>query len=697
MALDLYSPCPCGSGKKFKWCCQPIHVQLDRAFQQDAAGQHDAALHTIEEVVVEHPSNPEVWGRKAELLYRNGRADDAENALQKAFEINPNYPFGLMLQGMFRQNEGELAGALLLFRKAADAYDPEARDNLAHLYGAIAENELRMNRPVATRAALRIAVHFDPNNEELRGVMDGYFGDKSNLPLAARKDYTFLPAAATLSPERRVLWDEALARAATGKLSDAARAFDQVTGADPENAAAWHNLGLARAWLGDNNAALTALDRYVALEPDEARAADAWALGEVLRLGHGMEEQADLVETSVMFQIRDAKPVSACLQAWQEEGRLLVMQAREDQPVFSALVLERITSLTGDRSSAPPPHLDAYLMIVNDRVRVWNTNRAGLDRVRDELRQKVGPALVEGRTEQVPASFNDALAEALVFPVNVPDKDIAEQRVRQQMERFFEEVWIHRPLKALGGVPPSGAAGSGSLRKKLLGVVQFLGDIITRSGQPYDLEGLRRKLGLLGPAPAAAASASTGPDIGSLGAAELSALQPETLADEQLAQAFKTALQLDARELAGRFAKTIVARPAASGQGDRYGYYNHLVLLAQAEGNSDAALDYVNQGEKADLDHNEGLRQNDYELRRAQIHAKRGEADAAQGVFDRLIERVPGELRYRASAAEAMLSARQGPRALRFAEGGLAKAREQNNRDSEQHFQELAAAARKMG
>ena len=38
MAFDPYDPCPCGSGKKFKWCCQPVYVQIDKAFQQDADG-----------------------------------------------------------------------------------------------------------------------------------------------------------------------------------------------------------------------------------------------------------------------------------------------------------------------------------------------------------------------------------------------------------------------------------------------------------------------------------------------------------------------------------------------------------------------------------------------------------------------------------------------------------------------------------
>ena len=44
-------------------------------------------------------------------------------------------------------------------------------------------------------------------------------------------------------------------------------------------------------------------------------------------------------------------------------------------------------------------------------------------------------------------------------------------------------------------------------------------------------------------------------------------------------------------------------------------------------------------------------------------------------MFDQLIERAPGELRYRGSAAEAMLAARQPGKALAFAEGGLKMSR----------------------
>src|SRR5215831_13961151 len=78
MALDSYSSCPCGSGKKFKWCCQPIHVDIDRAYRQDAEGQHEAALKIMDQLVAAHPANPEAWGRRAHLLYQNGQVEEAE-------------------------------------------------------------------------------------------------------------------------------------------------------------------------------------------------------------------------------------------------------------------------------------------------------------------------------------------------------------------------------------------------------------------------------------------------------------------------------------------------------------------------------------------------------------------------------------------------------------------------------------------
>jgi tetratricopeptide (TPR) repeat protein len=694
MALDLYSPCPCGSGKKFKWCCQPIHVQIDHAMRQDADGQHEAALRTMAEVVAEHPANPEAWGRQAQLLYQNDRLDEAENALQKAFEINPKYPFGHLLRGLFRQHEGEIAGALLLFRKAAEYYDPEARDILSQVYALIADCELKLRRPIAAHAALKIAHRCRPSDDLQKGLED-LFGEPSHLPAAARKDYVLKSPHPSSHASRLAAWERARALASSGKLIDLQRGFEQLTNEIPEDASAWYNVALARAWLGENARALEALDRYVQLEPDEARAGAAWAMAEVLRFGQGMEDEADYVEHHATMELRDAQRFFAFLQQWEQERRLTGVQIRPEESLVTAVVLDKPTGIATGGGGPQNARLGAFLMVVGPVVRLSHTNPETLERVLGEFQERAGPAVTQAAVRRGPATFNDVLNDALIFPLNTTDQAEVAQRVREHVQSYFEETWVHRPLRSLGQVPPIDAAGHAVLRKKLIGVVQVLQDCAQGQVEAYDFDRLRRKLGLItAPAPSAAGPAAVEPSA--MSAAELAALVPESLSDEQLEAAYQAAQKLDARDLAGRFAGALVARPPRPERPDRYPWYSFLVQSALSENNLDAALDRVNEGEKADCEHNEGRRRNEYELWRGRVLTKRGDTSEAVDAFQRLIERVPANLRFRSTAAEAMLSARQGAAALRFAEQGLAKSREQNDRDGEQQFMELVAAAKKQ-
>ena len=451
MALDAYAPCPCGSGKKFKWCCQPIHLEMLKAFEQHANGQHEAALRTMEQIVQAHPTNPEAWGRQAELFFAHGRIEDAEASLQKAFEANPNYPYGHLLRGQFRLAEEEIPGALILFRKAADLIDPEAHDLLARTYGLIGECEAQLHHYVAMRVAVQIANHLDPADENLREAMEGYFGEKSHLPLAARREYRFMPPPATLPADRKAAWDNAVARGTTGKLTDAARAFWELTESDPQNPAAWYNLGLARAWLGDNRGAIDALDRYMSLETNVAKAAETWAMAEVLRQAVGLEDIADVVEHSIVFQIADPQRVGPILGEWQSQRRMEVVEARQDEGRYFLLVLERPVGLTAESTASRLPRLGAYVMIVRNVLRIWHTVPESLHRIRDELVQKAGPAMSNEKTFREPANFANFLSAAMTFPIDITDKEKAAKRVRAEFKKFFEETWVHQPLRSLQG------------------------------------------------------------------------------------------------------------------------------------------------------------------------------------------------------------------------------------------------------
>jgi tetratricopeptide (TPR) repeat protein len=694
MATDPYASCPCGSGKKFKWCCQPIYPSIQRAVALDAAGQHDQALHAMGQLVREHAGNPEAWGQYARLLYGNQKVDEAEDALEKAFALNPQYPFGLLLRATFRHHEGAYPGALILARKAAEAYDPAAGEALAQVYSLVFDCEMRRQCPVAARAALEQMVRLLPGDEDLNKQFENIFGAASRLPAAARKMYEFRKPAAA----RREAWNRVMGGTAA-RLGDLARAFEKITAADAGDAPAWFNLGLSRAWLGENRPALEALGRYIDLEGDEAAAVEAAALGEVLRCGHGMDAEGDYHEHSAHVQFRNIEPINALLQDWNQTNRLIPIPM-EQENVFHAVVLELTTTglVTVGRPAVDGGRLAAYLFIVGNVFRIAGPVKEPFDRLREEVRQKLGLGLTELQAREAPVQFHDVVSDALIFPVGAQDPEKAAARVIEHAGRYYEETWIHKPRRSLNNIAPVDAAGSALLRKKLLGVIAFLQQCAAGGMLAgYDFDRLRRKLGVLGQAKAAAPAAAAGPagDITAMGAGELAALAAEGLSEEQLEQAYQAAHRLDAAELAAKFAGALVARPVQPGKGDRYPYFSYLIGKALKDGAADAALDRVNEGEKLDGEHNEGRRRNDYELRRAQVHARRGEVAEAEGVYRRLIERAPGNLKVRGQAAEAMLSLKEPARALRFAEEGLAAARQANDRDSEQYLAELVEAAKK--
>ncbi|MFO0841126.1 MAG: tetratricopeptide repeat protein [Gemmataceae bacterium] len=693
MSLDPYASCPCGSGKKFKWCCQPIYSGIQRAWELENNEQHEAAAQAMEQVAQAHPDNPEAWGQKALLHSAQGKVEEVEAALEKAFAINPNYPFGLSLRAKIRHAEGEFLGALLLARKAAEAYDPETREALGEAQALIFDCEMRCNRPVAARAALARAVHLLPGEESLRQTLEGAFGPKGRFPEAARKAYEYKKAA---KAERRAAWDKALA-GASAKLGVAAKAFDELTRQDATDAAAWYNLGLTWAWLGDNAAALPALDRYVELEPNEAAAAEAAALAEVLRFGHGMEEQCDYLEYSFVLQLTAPEPVQKLLQEWSEQRRLVPMPT-EQEGVFVAMVLELTATglVTVGRPAAEVGRVAGYLFIVGNLLRFASPVKERFDRVRDEVRKKLALGLTELKERRGLAPYSDVLTEALTVGLASKSEEEEVQSVIENARRFFEDTWIHRPLKSLSNIAPVDAAGSAKLRKKLLGLIQFLEQcaspgVLSR----YSFDGLRRKLGLLGGS-APTASTSQQADVSAMGAAELAALKPESLSEDQLEKAYQAAYRLDAQELAESFAQALVGRPASPAKPDRYPWYSFLIQKAVRDGAQDAALDLVNAGERHDCEHNGGKRRDEFELFRAQVHAKRGEAQEAQDVYQRLVDRKPRDFKVRGRAAEAMMSLKQPAKALKFAEDGVAAARQANDRDSEQYLMELAAAAKRQ-
>jgi predicted Zn-dependent protease len=693
--IDPYASCPCGSGKKFKWCCQPIHDQIEKALNQQQAGQGEAALHTIEEVVRANPKNTEAIGRKAQLLHVNGRMEEAEKTLDEAFAVNPQYPYGFLLRGLFRLDEGEQEGAILLFRKATELYAPDTVDQLSFLFEQIGNYELHRNNLIAARYAFGQCVRLIPENQDLRQAFDSIFGPQSRTPEVARKDHRLVGFDAKRPPE----WQEAFSKGNTGKLSEAVKLFEGLAKQPKADPAASYNAGLIRAWLGENAKAIEHFDKYVEKEPAEEKAAAAAALCEVLRLGDEMIERTDYVQYRHLLRFGNPDTMVNLIQEWDRAGRLVGVRSDQENGVLVGLLLQESTGLIGAAAPAAVG-VGAQFAVVRDTLSLTHTNPQTLGKIVEEAKGQLGSNILEEKDGTATAQFGEVLLETLMLPPYGRATPELLVKSTERAEQFFEEEWANRSLKSLGGKTPNEAAKEPALRRKLLGDIQFLeqcyfaGAPKAPKGQAqpplYDFARLRNKLGVdTAPPPPQI-------DFAGMNAAELGAVDVEALTADQMEKAYRAAVNLEARELAKKFIQAIIAKADAN-KPDMFPFFKYLVDQAQTQADWDAAIRHVEEGLKVDAEGNQSQRRNDYELRRGQLLAKKGDAEKASEAFQVLIDRVPNESKFRGSAAEAMLGLRQGSRALKFAEGGLEAARKAGNRDLEAYFQELVAAAKKQG
>jgi tetratricopeptide (TPR) repeat protein len=733
MSVDPYTSCPCGSGKKFKWCCAPYFGTIEKAFEQEQQGQHETALKTMHELVAAHPQSAPVRGFYAQLLYQAGMAEqkpedqakkieEAEEALAEALKLNPNFGMAHFLRAQFRENEGELIGALLLYRRAAETYDPEADDQLTSVYLKIYQFETMLHRPVAARAALERAVHFQPADAELRAQFDEEFGPDGGYPAAASKKYALRPTAKPVP-----------GAAATGRFSDARKAFEDLTQLTPDDPAAWFNLGVVLAWIGEQPKAVGALTKSIELETDDYRAEEAGALAEVLRCGYGMENDTDHLAHSFVMPIRDFQPVQRLVQAYAQSGKLRGARQNRETGAFAGLIVEELPSLiaVGAVSLA---RVSARIMIAQGAVRLTHPNRDSVARVADDIRTALQLAVEQPVESTTPLPFGDVVLEALAQPTGSADEAALEAKLRDYATHYFEDVWIHQPLKALAGNSALNAVGSKVLRKHVFGAVKFLEDCF-RAVTPhkqvgeelipldlYNFDALRHKLGLEyvsaappkvhvpdAPTPPAPGGGSAGPaaaaarppepkkrDLGSMNTAELAGLDVAALSVGELEHAMLAAVKLDARDLAVAFAQAGLLKPFDAATPDRYRLYATAITGAAAGGDTARAATLIDEGAKYDAEHNGGQRATEYRLRKAQLYVKAKDAEKAAAEFDALVAMHPDEGKFYTTAAEEMLRLRAGDRALHFAEAGLEAARRTNNRDLEGHCEELVAAAKKV-
>ncbi|WP_435015557.1 hypothetical protein TA3x_003100 [Tundrisphaera sp. TA3] len=524
---------------------------------------------------------------------------------------------------------------------------PPDRDDPALAFVHQGWDHLKQQRPVAAWASWRRALRIDPENKAASQALD-VLAAAGDLPRAARVEYRFSQPD---GDERRARWDRRLRGEDLEDLAVAAGAFADLAEADPSDGGARLNQAYCLAWIGRNVEAIAALDLAVRALAEPEAATRAWTLAEVLRQGGGAETLADDLNHNLTLTWVGGTDPAGFLDE-RPEVRLLpspVDPSVGTSPLPEARVYEWLDGPPTYGPAGQARRVLSRLVRTPRMLRLSSPDPVGLEIVAEAVLGMVRDRVESARREAtpLPLTFLDAAIWAIRPPAAIDPGEEARFH-REAVERFYEGAWLRTPRHGLDGRSPieAGRLASGGdpvARAKLEAVVGFreqLGERPTTAAlyQGYPFDRLRRRLGLSMPDPAVVDPL----DPTSMSGEELDKLDPATLGDVPLADAYESAAALGDDRRTSRFAAPLAERdPSALARLDIPALFATLVRAHLADEDPDGALARLDRADVIDRELHQGRDRRTFATWRAEVLARVGRPEAALQAYNRMFELAP--------------------------------------------------------
>ncbi len=262
-------PCPCGSGKKFKHCCESKQVAratLPSAELNQLGMLLNSQQFTVLEVrasgLLEHyPNEAGLWKFLAMSLQMQGK--DGLTAFQKTADLLPNDAGVQMNLGNALQDAGQLDEAVQSYQRAL-AIKPtfaEAHNNLGATFATLGQLEESV---ASYRRAVQIKPDFAAAHNGLGGVLRD-LGQLDEAVASYRRAIKVQPNYAEAHNNLGVTLRD------LGQFDQAMMSYRQVLKIQPDYAAVHSNLGVVLRDLGKLEDAISSFHQALAIQPDDAQ------------------------------------------------------------------------------------------------------------------------------------------------------------------------------------------------------------------------------------------------------------------------------------------------------------------------------------------------------------------------------------------------------------------------------------------
>ena len=130
---DSYDPCPCNSGKKYKFCCKKILQEITGALTACENGRYDEALGWMEKAKLMIGETGEILCRFA-IVYSFFDKEQTKVYLNRCLNEFPNHPRAHYIMGINFKKKGQYKEAIDSYKTAIENYPPTDKYHLNEVW-----------------------------------------------------------------------------------------------------------------------------------------------------------------------------------------------------------------------------------------------------------------------------------------------------------------------------------------------------------------------------------------------------------------------------------------------------------------------------------------------------------------------------------------------------------------------------------
>ncbi len=343
MALvEPYAPCHCGSGQKYKWCCQSVEPFIERSQRLLDNGQYELAINPINEGLSKTPDNVSLLLRKALIQLHLNQVEQAGEALRHLLQKQPGHLGGsILMTRLAIDSEGRKRGSPSFSRRSQPCAPLIAR-SFAALASFVGTSLSRSEYPAAAIKHFELAGQLSSDEEKQVASQLQILRASPGISVWEKNPYRLSPAPEGATAAFREAFDKALGWAEESLWSSAASAFELLAAGSGAGVLADRNRGLCCLWLADHDGAVAALRRYIARSKPSTDTVDLEALCQVIE----PPSRYDLVDLDrLSWPIRNREGLVAALHAdksiVQAQPRAIDSDDPEAPQLDSFLLLDR--------------------------------------------------------------------------------------------------------------------------------------------------------------------------------------------------------------------------------------------------------------------------------------------------------------------------------------------------------------------